>query len=401
MAEAESDGRILTLFDGAGPVDTPTPGARVWLARDLGEGRAVMVKRVPNARKARATEALSLFHNNIVRTRRWLEEGDSLYVVRDVIKGKNLRQALAALGGAKPTAELLRKIITPVIDALAYAHSQGLPHGGVSPDNIIVADAGGIFLTDFATTDPTDQRHYRSYQGRFSVIGDVKALAGIVSAYLPNSGAFGGAATRGKLEGILSRCDTLDDLRETLNALERLAVPTGNPPSTPPSTAQSVRPTPAPVPQPPQPTLRPGPPPLDIYGTGPNAPQPPVTGVPIPVFQFAERSVRLPQGGGGSATLVLRNDGTAPLVIRMIATQHAWLNLREPDLPMTIGHNGAVRIGFIVSAARLTPGEYRSEVYVLANAGTATSEDQRNGWHKHSIEILITVESPLAPPRRF
>ena len=390
-AEMDNEARILSLFEGAGTVDTPTPGVRVWLARDTGdEKRAMMIKRVSETRKARATEALSLHHANIVRTRRWLAEGGYLYVVRDVVKGKNLRQTISSLGGARPSPELLRKIITPLIDALSYAHGQGIPHGGVSADNILIADDGGIWLSDFGTTDPGAPQHLPNYSGKATVLGDVRALARVVAAYLPTSGSFFSPATRGKLEGILARCDTLSDLRETLGALERLA-------SVPPSSPQN-RPAPASAPTPP-PQQRPGPPPLQQPAPTPTPQVQPIrpASTPIPIITLAERNIRVPQGGGGFATVIVRNDGTAPLVIRMIATQHAWLNLREPEIPLTIAPNGAERIGFNISAARLTPGEYRSEVYLLANAGGGTAETQQNGWFKHTTEILITVESSLGP----
>jgi len=420
--EAESDSRILTLFEGAGTIETATPSARAWLARDTtGERRAVMIKRVPETRQSRATEALHLYHPNIVRTRRWLRDTGGLYVVRDVVKGKNLRQTLAGLGGARPTPELLRKIITPLLDTLVYAHGQNVPHGGVSPDNILIADDGGIWLSDFATTDPAAPQHYSTYQGKTMVQGDVKALGRVLSAYLPTTGAFSSPAVRGRIEGIISRCDTLEDLRVTLNALERFAIaptpqpmpttgkaPAGNTPTqaipaqtapaqtAPAQTApagtntgtESASRTPPPTPQ------RPGPPPLEIPGAGTRGTDPNPT-VPALLLSVAERSIRIPQGGGGFATIIARNEAKAPLVIRMIATQHAWLNLREPLMPLTITQNGVERIGFNISAARLTPGDYRSEVYLLANGDGIGAEKQSGGWYKHTIEIVVTVEPAI------
>lgn len=396
--EAPSDNLILSLFEGSGPLDTPTPGVRAWLAKDLvGEQRAVIVKRLAETRKARATEALSLHHPHIVRTRRWLADSGFLYVIRDVVKGKNLRQTLAALGGARPTPELLRKIITPVLDAIAYAHLQGLPHGGISPDNILVADDGGIWLSDFATTDPTAPQHFSTYQGNATVAGDVKALSRVVSAYLPTAGAFASPAVRGQLEGILSRCDTLEEIRETLNTLERVgaSAPKTSPVATVSPPVRTSSPTAPTISQ------RPGPPLLDIASSVPQkvivtAP-PKANGAPQILVTLAERGIRIPQGGGGFATLIVRNDGTAPLVIRMIATQYAWMNPRDSNLPLTIAPNGAERIGFNISAARLTPGEYRGEVYILANANGPEAEDQKSGWYKHTAPIVVTVEPPLGP----
>jgi hypothetical protein len=84
------------------------------------------------------------------------------------------------------------------------------------------------------------------------------------------------------------------------------------------------------------------------------------------------------------------------LLVRMIATQHAWLNVRPLDLPLAVPPGGTEQIGFNISAARLTPGEYRSEVYVTANAGGEDAETIPGGF-KHTSELRITVESPGLP----
>ena len=47
------------------------------------------------------------------------------------------------------------------------------------------------------------------------------------------------------------------------------------------------------------------------------------------------------------------------------------------------------------NAPSLTPGEYRSEIFLSANAGGPEAEDLRSGWFKHSVAIHVTVESPL------
>ncbi|GAB4467132.1 MAG: hypothetical protein OHK0029_38830 [Armatimonadaceae bacterium] len=400
----DADTRAMELFEGAGPIDTPTPGVRAWLARDaVGEHRPVLIKRVKAERKERATEALLLMHPNIVRTRRWLLEEGNLYVVRDVVKGKNLRQTLASLGGTRPTPELLRKMMAPVLDALNYTHGLGVAHGGISADNILIANDGGIWISDFATTDPTAPQHRSAYKGEVTVQGDITALGRVISAYLPTTGAFASPSVRGRIEGVLSRCDTLEDLRVTLNALERLAAPPTRSPENPQNAAPRIRgeePPTKPEPPRPDPPLRPGPPPLEMPGTAQKAEAAPPS-PPALLLSIAERSIRVPQGGGGFATILARNEAKAPLVVRMVATQYPWLNLREPSLPLTISPNGIERIGFNISAARLTPGEYRSEVYVLANGTAPGAEAAGSGWYKHTIEILITVEAPVRPSRFF
>ena len=310
-----------------------------------------------------------------------------MYVVRDVVRGKNLRQLLAGNTGTRPSPELIRRLILPVVDALEFAHAHGATHGGVSPENVIVADDGRVMVTDWATADPKAPHHYAAYGGVGSVGGDVKALGRVLAAYLPTTGAFGSPVVRGKIEGVIGRCDTLADLRETVKALEKLAAaPVGSPPAPPPAPA-------APPPPPPQ---RVGPPPLSSLEQEAER-KVAADGRPVLVTQVAEpRVVFVAQGGGGVATVVVRNDGPAPLIVRMIATQHAWLNVRPMDLPLVVAPNATERVEFYVSAARLSPGDYRSDVYLSANAGGGGAEDLQGGWFKHTTEIRLHVEAPLA-----
>lgn len=394
MADDRADAPLLSLFENAGPVETPTPNVRAWVAHDGANGRRVLIKRLPGgAGRARATEALALVHPNIVRTRRWIAEGGALYVVRDIVRGKNLRQSLAVPGGARPSPELIRRILLPVIDALAYAHAQGVAHGGLSPENILIGEDGAILVSDWATADPGASRHLPAYTGKVTVAGDVKALGGVLSAYLPTTGPFASVSVRGRLEGIIGRCDTLGDLREALNTLEKLAASV-SPQSAEKNKAGQPKPTPtAPPgtglpwmetePQATAPTEKPD------AQNGSNGPQ--------MIVSLMERNLRLPQGGASTATLLVRNEGNAPLIIRMIATQHAWLNVRPLDLPLTIASGGQAKIGFYVSAARLTPGEYRCEVYLSANVSgaAASAEELRGGWFKHTSEVRLSVDGTV------
>ena len=118
------------------------------------------------------------------------------------------------------------------------------------------------------------------------------------------------------------------------------------------------------------------------------------SGAPLLTCLAPDGPARVAQGGGGAAALMLRNEGGATLIVRMIATQHAWLNVRPMELPLSIPPGGAASVSFVLSAARLTPGEYRSEVYLSANAPGRGAEDLRGGWFKHTCEVRISVEPP-------
>jgi hypothetical protein len=146
---------------------------------------------------------------------------------------------------------------------------------------------------------------------------------------------------------------------------------------------------------------RPGPPSLEENERAAVAPTPIDTeGTPLLRCEMEHGRVRVPQGGGGVATLNIWNEGDATLTIRMIATQHPWLNVRPLELPLVIPPGKGVRVDFAISAARLSPGEYRSEVYLSANASAQSAEDLRGGWFKHTAEIRVTVDGPgaFSPP---
>ncbi|MBC8135055.1 MAG: hypothetical protein H8F28_04105 [Fibrella sp.] len=102
--------------------------------------------------------------------------------------------------------------------------------------------------------------------------------------------------------------------------------------------------------------------------------------------------MHIPSGGGGPATMILTNDGDATLTVRMVATQRSWLHVRPTELPIRLPAGSSAPVDFSVSAIRLSPGEYRSEVYLSASAGGKNAEDLRSGWFKHTAELRIVVE---------
>ncbi len=396
------EARLLALFTGVGPLTSGQPSAKAWLAADTSTptNQAVIIKRVPSARKGRATESLTLLHPHIARTRRWIA-GDTgfIYVVRDVVRGKNLRQSLASSSGTRPSPELIRRLLIPVLDALAYAHSHNVCHGGLSPDNIILTDTQHVMVTDWATADPSAPHHSAIYKGEATVLGDVRAAGRILSAYLPMSGAFSNPQVRGRIEGVINRCDTLADLRATLETLEKLAASPAPKAARPADfDLDDAPPKKQPTPQASQQAsqtssdLREKLRDFDTPKNGTTNPTPPPIGGPSLFCQSVQGDgIQVAVGGGGAGAMTLQNDGTASLIIRMIATQHAWVNVRPIELPLTLAPGASARVEFAISAARLSPGQYRSEVYISANANGAEAQDLRGGWFKHTCELRVHV----------
>ena len=129
--------------------------ATVYLARDLKHDRAVAIKVVrPEIAAAFGAErflrevAISahLQHPNILTLIDSGEASGLLYCVMPYIEGETLRARLAR-EGPLPATDAAR-ILRDVLDALAYAHRQGIVHRDIKPDNIMLAGRHA-FVMDF------------------------------------------------------------------------------------------------------------------------------------------------------------------------------------------------------------------------------------------------------------
>lgn len=99
-------------------------------------------------REAKAIASLS--HPNIVsiQDQGWNEGGTpAVFIVMEYIDGFTLRELLIERGRLTPQ-ELLHYAI-PVVSALAQAHSLGINHRDLKPDNILISKEGRIKIADF------------------------------------------------------------------------------------------------------------------------------------------------------------------------------------------------------------------------------------------------------------
>jgi len=96
-------------------------------------------------REARAMSQLT--HPNTVRVFMYgeLEEDGSLYIVMEMLDGKNLNQRVRR-GGPMPVNKAI-PILVQVCGALQEAHEMGIVHRDLKPENIFLSTQGGI--TDF------------------------------------------------------------------------------------------------------------------------------------------------------------------------------------------------------------------------------------------------------------
>ena len=129
--------------------------ATVYLAEDLKHQRPVAVKVLrselgaalgPERFLREIAIAARLNHPHILTLIDSGEADGLLYYVMPYIKGESLRDRLAKQGEL-PIPEAVR-ILRDVVDALAYAHGEGLVHRDIKPDNVLLSGHHAV-VTDF------------------------------------------------------------------------------------------------------------------------------------------------------------------------------------------------------------------------------------------------------------
>ncbi len=96
-------------------------------------------------REARVAAALN--HPHIIDIHGMGEEDGRPYIVMELLEGEDLK-AVIGRGDEVPLERRL-ELMKQVAGALAYAHSAGVAHRDVKPENIFVTSAGNVRLLDF------------------------------------------------------------------------------------------------------------------------------------------------------------------------------------------------------------------------------------------------------------
>jgi serine/threonine-protein kinase len=157
---AVSDTLINTLFDGRYRIIRKLGSggmANVYLAEDQELGRRVAIK-ILNDRHANddqfverfrreAKNAAGLSHPNIVSIYDRGEAEGTYYIAMEFLDGRSLKELIVSRGPAPvPVAiDYARKIL----DALRFAHRNGIVHRDIKPHNVIVDAEGRVKVTDF------------------------------------------------------------------------------------------------------------------------------------------------------------------------------------------------------------------------------------------------------------
>src|SRR5580698_10682876 len=87
-------------------------------------------------------------HPNIVAVDTIFRDNGTAYMVMEYLEGMTFEEFLGRRGG-KVTFETALRIMSPIMDALASLHAEGILHRDISPDNIHLAKTGKVKLMDF------------------------------------------------------------------------------------------------------------------------------------------------------------------------------------------------------------------------------------------------------------
>jgi serine/threonine protein kinase/ribosomal protein S27E len=127
----------------------------VWKARDTELGRTVALKIPRKGQLDReeveqflheARTAAQLRHPNIVPVHEVGREGETVFIVSELVRGISLSDWLS---GDPPSFETIAELTITIADALHYAHEQGVIHRDLKPSNFVIDEHGQPYVMDF------------------------------------------------------------------------------------------------------------------------------------------------------------------------------------------------------------------------------------------------------------
>ena len=129
----------------------------VYLAREVRLDRPVAIKLLPPSKASdhrlrerflrEARTAAKLSHPNVIPIFAVEEIGEFVFFAMAYVEGETLTERVQRRGPLAPSDG--SRMLRDVAWALAYAHTQGVIHRDVKPDNILLENTGRVLVADF------------------------------------------------------------------------------------------------------------------------------------------------------------------------------------------------------------------------------------------------------------
>jgi serine/threonine protein kinase len=130
----------------------------VYLAVHVTTGEKVAIKclqpelikhsQVRERFKNEANTMSLLPHPNIVKLLGYKDDDEGAYIIMEYIQGKELDKFIKTETGPMPTKQAA-DVMQGILNALSFAHTNGVIHRDIKPSNIFVTNDGQVKITDF------------------------------------------------------------------------------------------------------------------------------------------------------------------------------------------------------------------------------------------------------------
>lgn len=143
-----------------------------------------------------AQAALELTHPNTVKVMDYSQDGETLYLVEELMVGGSLMDIFAREPEKPLPLDTVIRTVEQIASVLDYAHAKGIVHRDVKPENILYDDQGNAHLSDLGITKTINPEAARkrsdlefgnpnymspeAWQGKADAKTDVYALGVIV-----------------------------------------------------------------------------------------------------------------------------------------------------------------------------------------------------------------------------
>ncbi len=179
LAEMVGRGGFATVWRALPVDDSPRKG----LFGRIGSVREVAVKVIPVYSSQERSRALregqiaeNLRHENIVKTLEVIPGDLEVYLVTEFVRGEPLDVAARHY-----TLDEVQDTLVQILEALSYAHSRGIIHRDIKPQNALVDVRGRVKLTDFGVA-------YRAGDTRLTQVGYAVGTPGYIAPEILDGG---------------------------------------------------------------------------------------------------------------------------------------------------------------------------------------------------------------------